>query len=82
MSLLGGSPAGAFFILATKNMEDQSESFNFKENIDGKEHDYRITMNDCKYSVEQDGILVAKIQYDDTGSRFLVSPYQMRLLNL
>ena len=56
----------AFFYLGYKNMEDQLESYNFKENIDGKEHDYRITMNDCKYSVKQDGILVAEIQYDET----------------
>ena len=69
-----GVQQGLFFILATKNMEDQLESFNFKENIDEKEHDYRITMNDCKYSFEQDGILVAKIQYDETWKQISGEP--------
>ena len=48
------------------DMDSESlESFYFKEVVAGKEHDYRITMNDCKYSIEQDGKLVAEIHCNE-----------------
>ncbi len=44
---------------------DHLESFNFKETINGFEHDYRVTMAEYSYKIERDGLLVAELQHNE-----------------
>ena len=60
--------------MATRIWKTDWKASTLKKTLTGKEHDYRITMNDCKYSVEQDGILVAEIQYDETWKQISGEP--------
>lgn len=49
-------------------MEDQElDSFYFKENINGVEHDYRITQHANHYGVEFDGIVIAELKLNELG---------------
>jgi hypothetical protein len=45
--------------METENLE----SFYFKDTVDGTEHDYRLTCNDGKYEVENDGLLIAELAF-------------------
>lgn len=46
-------------------MDEQLESFYFKETINGVEHDFRVTMAEHTYEVERDGKLVAELQHNE-----------------
>lgn len=39
------------------------DSFYFKENIAGVEHDYRITNTGEKFEVEKDGVVIAEVRF-------------------
>jgi hypothetical protein len=45
--------------------DDQLHSFPYEATIDGMEHHYRITQDDNKYGIEQDGILIAEIAHGE-----------------
>ena len=43
--------------------EEELESFPYDAIIGGREHHYRITKNEEKYGIEQDGVVIAEVAH-------------------
>jgi hypothetical protein len=43
---------------------EELNSFAYNQHIAGIEHSYRITQNEEKYGIEQDGVIIAELRHD------------------
>jgi hypothetical protein len=60
--------------------DEELYSFPYDANIPGKEHHYRITQNDEKYGIEQDGVVIAEVVYADHWKQISGEPLSKELL--
>ena len=44
---------------------EELKSFHFVENIQGRAYNFLITQNEFSYSIEQDGVVIGEIQWDE-----------------
>jgi hypothetical protein len=60
--------------------EEELHSFPYEAVIDGKEHHYRITQNEAKYGVEEDGSVIAEVAHGEGWQQLNGSPLSKALL--
>ena len=60
--------------------EDELNSFPYDATVGGTEHHYRITQNDGKYGIEQDGVVIAEVSYGDCWQQVAGKPLSNELL--
>jgi hypothetical protein len=56
-------------------------SFSYEAYVGGKEHFCRITQQYEKYGVEQDGIIIAGVQYNDAWQQVSGEPRSREMVN-
>ena len=54
--------------------EEELHSFAFSETVNGVEHNYRITLNEEKYGVEKDGVVIAEVAHGDSWEQITGQP--------
>lgn len=60
--------------------EEELYSFPYRETIGGVEHNYRITENGDRYGIEQDGMVIAEVAYDERWQQLSGKPLSQELL--
>lgn len=61
--------------------EEELQSFPYDATIAGKEHHYRITQDEEKYGIEQDGVVIAEVAHDDDWRQLSGEPLSKELLD-
>lgn len=59
--------------------EEELHSFVFNETINGVEHHYRITLNEEKFGVEKDGVVIAEVAHSDHWQQIAGEPLSKEL---
>ncbi|HTD99020.1 MAG TPA: hypothetical protein VK668_07015 [Mucilaginibacter sp.] len=60
--------------------EQELHSFPYQASIGGKEHFYRITQQQEKYGIEQDGVVIAEVAHGDRWQQLSGEPLGKELL--
>lgn len=60
--------------------EEELHSFPYEATIGGRKHAYRITQDNDKYGVEQDGLVIAEISHGEQWQQLSGKPLEKELL--
>lgn len=61
--------------------EEELHSFPYEATIDGQLHNYRITQDNEKYGIEQDGVVIAEVIHGEHWQQLSGEPLSKALLD-
>jgi hypothetical protein len=60
--------------------DEELHSFPYEATVGGRKHSYRITQNEQKYGIEQDGVVLAEVAHGDRWQQLTGEPLSKELL--
>jgi hypothetical protein len=60
--------------------EEELHSFPYEATVNGQDHYFRITQNDDKYGIEQDGVVIAEVEHGERWQQINGQPLSKELL--